>query len=110
MPKTILRWIPMGILVLLVLTVLELNKNSLCGWAVTILLFGLYIFLYVRFLGEKPFGFKLLAFLGLLVLTFGAFMLSWPPTKAVPAVSSGSALVCQIQLHLAYYSGGYQDV
>ena len=87
MLKTILRWVPMGIFILLVLAALELNKNSLWGWAVTILLFGLYIFLYVRFLGEKPFGFKLLAFLGLLVLTFGAFMLSWPPTKAVPAVS-----------------------
>ena len=86
MVKKILRWIPLGILIILYLAVLELNKNSLWGWAAAIILFGAYIFLYSRFLSKKRFGIKFLCFLGLGALLAGIVILSWPPTKAVPAV------------------------
>ena len=87
MVKKILRWIPLGILILLYLAVLELNKNTLWGWAAAILVFAAYIFLHARYLGKKRFGIKLLCFLGLGALLAGIVFLTWPPVKAVPAVT-----------------------
>lgn len=87
MVKQILKWIPFLLLILIYLSALELNKNSLWGWILAILLCAGYIFLQTKVLGEKPFGWKFLGFAGLLALLAGVFFLSWPPTRAVPAVT-----------------------
>ena len=96
MLREILRWIPLALFILLYLAVLELNKNSLWGWALALILFGLYIFLFVKFLSSHSFGIKLAGFAGLLITLTAVFLLSWPPTKPVPAVDVKNPKVTEV--------------
>ncbi|MBQ1509176.1 MAG: carboxylesterase family protein [Erysipelotrichaceae bacterium] len=72
---------------LLLLAVLELNKNSILGWILTALLFGGYLYLSEKVLVPHRWYTGLGLFLGFVLLFAGILFLSWPPVKAVPAVS-----------------------
>lgn len=74
--------------VLIMLALLELNKNSLWGFALAAALTVGYVLLRVKKLCKKGFLLRLAAFAGFIALFAGIFLLSWPPTKAVPAVSA----------------------
>lgn len=118
MMKMILRWIPLCLLALLYLAALELNKNSLWGFAAAVLAFGLYMLFYSKVMApatqmkgalslsggseeeivraSKPFGIKLLGFLGLLCVLGLIFWKSWPSTKAIPAVDVKNPVVTEV--------------
>ena len=67
---------------LVMLSLLELGKNALWGWALTALLFVGFVLLYPRI---APKGLRLLAWLGLIVLFALVMKLSVPPYRAIPA-------------------------
>ncbi len=74
-------WIFYGIVTLLFGAVLELNKNTLLGWALFVVLAVAFpiVFLRVRKL------FKVLSWIGYFALFFLILVVTWPPVKAVSA-------------------------
>ena len=78
-------WILYAILSALFCAVLELNKNTLLGWALFALLLVAFPVLF-RLVALRASGLvKLLFWLCYLVLFAGILFLTWPPVKAVPA-------------------------
>ncbi len=72
----------------LMLAVLELNKNTLLGFALTLLLAAGYVFFYIK-VGANSRGFvRVLAWLAWAGLFAGVLLLTWPPVKRVPAVNA----------------------
>lgn len=67
---------------LLMLTVLELNKNTLPGWALTLAASAGSAVLIRR---SRSAGIRGLIWLGWLLLFAAVLVLTWPPVKAVPA-------------------------
>ncbi|MBO7703002.1 MAG: carboxylesterase family protein [Solobacterium sp.] len=67
--------------------VLELNRNTLAGWVLFLLLLGGFPVLYKRFLTDQSWILRMLGFLLYPLLFAGILFLSWPPVKNVPAVS-----------------------
>ena len=78
-------WIVYVILSVLSGAVLELNHNTLWGWALFVLLLVAFPLLYR--LKALPAGkmVKALFWLGYVVVFSGILLLTWPPVKAVPA-------------------------
>ncbi|MBR2801906.1 MAG: carboxylesterase family protein [Erysipelotrichaceae bacterium] len=74
------------VLFLLLLAVLELNHNTLWGWAAAFLLFAGYLFLSEKVLVPHKWFTGMGMLLGFLILFAGILFLSWPPVRAVPAV------------------------
>ena len=70
---------------ILMLALLELNKNALWGFALAAAVFAGYLLLRVKALYKKGFLVRLAAFIGFIAILTGVFFLSWPPTKPVPA-------------------------
>ena len=78
-------WILYAILSALFCAVLELNKNTLLGWALFALLLVAFPVLF-RLVALKSNGFvKFLFWVCYLALFAGILFLTWPPVKAVPA-------------------------
>ncbi|MCR5442324.1 MAG: carboxylesterase family protein [Sphaerochaetaceae bacterium] len=78
-------WILYAILSALFCAVLELNKNTLLGWALFALLLVAFPVLF-RLVALKSNGFvKFLFWACYLALFAGILILTWPPVKAVPA-------------------------
>ena len=75
-------WIGFSLALLLMLAVLELNRNTLLGWLLCLCAAALYVFLCGR-TGKK--GLRALLFLGWLALFAAILLLTWPPVKSVPA-------------------------
>ncbi len=73
---------------LLFLCVLELGKNTLAGWFLAIALFAGFWWLRSSRLAETGFGLRFLAWIGMFALCAGIFIMSYPPVKAIPAVSN----------------------
>ena len=73
------------LLTVLMLAVLELNKNSLWGFVLLGLMAVAFVLLFKGVLLHRRPYIKLLGYLGYVALFFGVLVLSWPPTKAVPA-------------------------
>ena len=74
-----------GLLCLLMLAALELNKNALWGLLLFAALTVVFFFVYARFLhGGGALG-KVLGWLCWLGCFAAVFFLSWPPTRPVPA-------------------------
>ena len=69
---------------LLMLAVLELNKNTVIGWALTLAVTAGFVLIW-RMLRGKRF-FRFLAALGWILCFFAVLLLTWPPVKRVPAV------------------------
>ena len=78
-------WIVYAVLSVLFGAVLELNHNTLWGWALFVLLLVAFPILYR--LKALPSGKSVKAafWLGFIVLFAGILLLTWPPVKAVPA-------------------------
>ncbi|MCR4780247.1 MAG: carboxylesterase family protein [Ruminiclostridium sp.] len=78
-----------AVLLLLMLAVLELNKNTIVGWAVFILLTAGYVYLREKPLKEAKFLPRAGAWLGWIVSFPAVLILSYPPVRSVPAVNVG---------------------
>ena len=75
---------------ILTLALFELNQNAVWGFALAAALLTGYVLLRVKALYKKGFLIRLAAFVGFAAVLVGVFFLSWPPTRAVPAVSAAS--------------------
>ena len=78
-------WILYAILSALFCAVLELNKNTLLGWALFAVLLVAFPVLFRLVASKAPGYVRLLFWICYLVLFAGILFLTWPPVKAVPA-------------------------
>ena len=69
----------------LMLAILELNKNTLIGFALLIALTVGFVVLFIKVLHGGKWYWKVLGWLGWLAAFAAILFLTWPPTKAVPA-------------------------
>ena len=74
-----------GLLCLLMAAVLELNKNTLWGFVLLLLVTAAFVLLFVKGLQGNRWYMKLLGYLGYMAAFALILFLTWPPTKAVPA-------------------------
>ena len=78
-----------GLLFLLFLAVLELNKNSLWGWGAFIALsVGYFLWREQLIKTQAPAAGRAGVFIAWVLLFAVILLLSWPPTRRVPAVSA----------------------
>ena len=78
-------WVFYGIATLLFGAVLELNKNTIIGWILLVILAVIFPVLYMTKLSNGRWFVKLIAWLAYFALFFGILLATWPPVKAVPA-------------------------
>ncbi len=78
--------ISFGIVILMMLAVIELNKNTIVGWILTILAGGLFFFVDQRLLGNKKWWTRCLSWFGWFVVFAGVLLITWPPVRAIKAV------------------------
>ncbi len=74
-----------GLLFLLMAAVLELNKNTLWGFALLIIATAAFALLFFKALQGSKWYLKLLGYAGYVAVFLLILFLTWPPTKAVPA-------------------------
>jgi len=74
-----------GLLFLLMAAVLELNKNTLWGFALLIIATAAFALLFFKVLQGSKWYLKLLGYAGYVAVFLLILFLTWPPTKAVPA-------------------------
>lgn len=85
--KYISAWVGISLAMLLCAIVLELGRYTLLGWSIMAVAFGMFIVLYVFFMKDGKWYFKILWW-GILALVFAfSLLVSRPPEKRVPAVS-----------------------
>ncbi len=84
---TMIRRILNALLFLILIAVLELNKNTIVGWAVFILLTAGYVYLREKPLKEKKFLPRFGAWIGWLASFAAVLILTYPPVRSIPAVS-----------------------
>lgn len=82
----IMFWIAYVLIFALFAAVLELNKNTLTGWGLLLVLAVLFAWFYRARVRYFPWYGKCIGWLALFVLFAGIMALSWPPVKPVPAV------------------------
>ena len=105
---TMIRRILNAVLFLIMLIVLELNKNTIVGWVVFIVLTAGYVYLCEKPLKDKKFLPRAGAWLGWLASFAAVLILTYPPVKSVPAVdvsnpqTTGIVTVAQGQLTGVY--------
>lgn len=78
-------WVFYGIVTLLFGAVLELNKNTIIGWILLVILAVIFPVLYMTKISNGRWFAKLLAWIAYFALFFGILLATWPPVKAVPA-------------------------
>ncbi|MBE5890968.1 MAG: carboxylesterase family protein [Lachnospiraceae bacterium] len=78
--------ISFGMVLLLMLAVIELNKNTIVGWILTILAGGLFFFVNRILLQSKKWWTRCLSWFGWLVVFAGVLVITWPPVRAIKAV------------------------
>ena len=81
-----------GLLFLLMAAVLELNKNTLWGFALLVAATVCFIALFTKTLQGSRWYMKLLGYLGYLAVFALILFLTWPPTQAVPAYEGKTPL------------------
>ena len=69
---------------------IELSQNTVAGWIAATVVFVLFAFFYHRFLSEKKWFLRLGAWLGLLLVLFCIYKISYPPYALAPAVMGKS--------------------
>ncbi|MER2236328.1 MAG: hypothetical protein ABS901_08235, partial [Candidatus Limivicinus sp.] len=90
-------WVFFGIFALLFLALLELNKNTVFGWILAILLLAGYAVFYARTLSKKSGLLRFAGFLALmLVLALLLFRLTVGPVKRHPAVEGKTGGVTDV--------------
>ena len=77
--------IVLGILLLLMLAVLELNKNTVLGFILLLLVAAGFVWLFSSVLHKGKWYYKVLGFIGFIGCFVGILFLTWPPTQRVPA-------------------------
>ena len=82
-------WIAFALTVLLMLAVLELNKNMLIAFALLALAAGAFAWLFCRVLRRKRY-FAALGWIGFLGSFALILLCTWPPVKPVPAYEPGT--------------------
>ena len=82
-----------GVLFLLMLAVLELNKNTLLGFALAIAAAALFVFVHGRAANG---GLRFLCWIGWIALFALILFATWPPVRAIPAVEGESAGATEI--------------
>ena len=80
-----------SILFVLMLAVLELNKNTIVGFVLAAALFAAYMILRSKVLPDKAWYLKGLAWVAWIALFCGVVFLTWPPVKSVTAVDLKNA-------------------
>ena len=88
-------WIGFSLLLILMLALLELNKNTLAGSLLC--LAAAAAFVWLRGHVEKK-GLRALCWLGWIAVFVGVMLLTWPPVKAVPAVEGKDPVRSQVVL------------
>ncbi len=86
-PNKVLWRVLFFIFVLIFLCALELGKHTLAGWILAIGLFAGFYVLRASKLSLAGSGLRILAWIGMLALCAAILWVSWPPVRAVPAVS-----------------------
>ena len=81
--------IVMGLLFILMTAVLELNKNTLWGFVLLLAATVGFVLLYTKALQGSRWYVKLLGYLGYLAVFALILFFTWPPTRAVPAPTTG---------------------
>ncbi len=74
------------IILLLMLAVLELNKNTILGFFLTLAVSGAYFWMYYRYFSKMSRLYKVVGMLEWIVAFVLIMWLSWPPVKYVKAV------------------------
>ena len=82
-----------GVLFLLMLAVLELNKNTLLGFALAIAAAALFVFVHGQAANG---GLRFLCWIGWIALFALILFATWPPVRAIPAVEGESAGATEI--------------
>ena len=93
-------YILLGVLLLIMAAVLELGKHTLIGWFLAAAAAGAFVFLYKKYLKKARVIARFLSWITLILVFALILIISWPPVKAVPAVSGKSAGVTDVR-HLA---------
>ena len=92
----VLFWAFYIVLSLLFLVLLELNKNTLLGWIMAVLLMLAFVVAGAKVLSQRKGIVRLLAFLGLMILLAGIMALTVGPVKQRPAVSGENGGITDI--------------
>ena len=88
------------ILFLLMLAVLELNKNTILGFILLIAAAIGFVVLFIKVLHGGKWYWKALGWIGFLAAFVGIVFLTWPPTKAVPAYEGKTPVYTEtVHLH-----------
>ncbi len=86
-----------GTLVLLMmLTVLELNKNTLLGFILLLIVAAGFSVLFWKVLHGGKWYWKVLGWVGFLAAFVGIFFLTWPPYKRVPAYDGSKPVYTEV--------------
>jgi para-nitrobenzyl esterase len=85
---------------ILYLTVLELSHNTVLGWVLAIALFVGFFLLRKNVLVDKTWWIRLLSWIGLFVLCFVIYKVSFPPYKQIPAVTVKNPKATEV-MHIA---------
>ncbi|MBR3381644.1 MAG: carboxylesterase family protein [Clostridia bacterium] len=72
----------------LMLCVLELNRNTLLGFALTLALAALYVFISIKLPGSPRWFARVGLWAAWAAVFAGILFLTWPPVRSVPAVSA----------------------
>ena len=104
--RSTLFWIFFALLCAVSLALLELNKNSLAAWGVTIALLIGYAFLRKKLRG-KHFYLRLIAFLALAALLLSILLHVGRPYRFRPAVEKSGGMTNVVELHDGKVQGVY---
>lgn len=74
-----------SLLFLIMLAVLELNKNTLVGFALLFVATAAFAVLFIKVLHGNRWYWKLLGWVGWIGVFVGILLLTWPPMRRVPA-------------------------
>ena len=74
-----------GLLFLIMLAVLELNKNTILGFVLLLAATVCFVVLFVKVLHGGKWYWKVLGWLGWIAAFVAVLFLTWPPAKTVPA-------------------------
>lgn len=70
----------------LMLLYLEVFKNTVLGWVLTVILMAAFAFIRIRFLADKKWWQKFLCWIAVLALFIGVVGISQPPVRQIAAV------------------------
>lgn len=85
-----------SLLFVLMLAVLELNKNTVWGFILLALVTAAFVFLFVKVLHGNKWYWKLLGWLGWLGVFCGILFVTWPPMRRVPAYEGSTPVYTEV--------------